>query len=662
MDSKTINRIINQGVNFLAKEQQKDGAFLSLSSPNPNDFKNAKEYHTTFPTSLILSCLNTLEETPEAQTIKQKIVSFLLTQRTDHWSFNYFVRDSKNAKVLAFPDDLDDTFCALSSLFQYNPELIDGSAMAKIVTLLTAVEEKEGGPYRTWLVPKTAEKVWKDIDLAVNSNVAYFLSLQGISLPRLNSLIEKAIDTNAYSSPYYFSSYPVIYFISRFYRGKKIKKIKDFLISKRDKAGKWDNPSNTALAVSTLLNIGFPVNKLKESILYLINRCQDGAWEPYALGIDPAIKGKTYYGGSSTLTTALCLEALARYKKAREQESRKTKRQEDERIRKQERTSLDFEAEKIYKEVVERVKERFSLLGDDLRKQSLKMLERTLKSDKDKQIVLLPYLFKLSLGQKGKSISDDLIIQFGLATLCGWVAYTIYDDFLDKEGNPELLSIANVALRQFTEIANRTLSEETGFYLFFKQTIDKIDSANTWEVMNCRIDSKLQTVNLEQIPDYGDFSKIGERSLGHALGPVAILFSLGYTNKSPEVKKLMEFFKSYLIARQLNDDAHDWVEDLKKGNINAVGSLVLRKVKKEKSPNLDLSHLQEVFWYEVCREVYHTIARHIKLAKQTLRSIPVIADTSLFEQLLVPIEYSVRKTLKEQEETVKFLKTYEGRN
>jgi len=97
----------------------------------------------------VLSCLSALEETPKVKTIKQKAAKFLLSQKSKHWSFNYWVRNSQEAKKLPYPDDLDDTFCALSALFQYDPNLINGSAMAKIITLLTAMEKKEGGPYRT---------------------------------------------------------------------------------------------------------------------------------------------------------------------------------------------------------------------------------------------------------------------------------------------------------------------------------------------------------------------------------------------------------------------------------------------------------------------------------------------------------------------------------
>jgi len=642
-------KVIDKGIAFLAREQQKDGSFLSLSSPNPRSFAKAKKYHPIFPAFLVLSCLSTLEETPKIKTINQKVAKFLLSQKSKHWSFNYWIRNSPEAKKLPYPDDLDDTFCALSALYQYDPDLIDGTAMAKIVTLLTAVEEKEGGPYRTWLVPQDADEVWKDVDLVANSNIAYFLSLQDVSLPSINALIESAIEAENYTSPYYPLIYPVIYFISRFYKGKKTKKIRDFLLSKREASGKWENPQNTALALSSLLNFGISSNVLKKSIEYLISRQAKALWKPYAFCVDPEIEKKRHYAGSSAVTTAFCLETMGRYSQISNIKYQISKTQiKNQIIKKQEH---------IYNQVVKKAKQRFSLLDGDLKKQALGVLEATLKKDKDKQIALMPYFFKVSLGEKGKSVPNDLLVKLGVANMCGWIAYTIYDDFLDEEGNPKLLSVANVCLRESTTIYNSLLSEETGFPVFLQKVVDTIDAANTWEVANCHI--KYQKLNIKnfKIPDYGDFSRLAHRSLGHALGPLAILFSLGFSEKSPEVKNLMKFFKHFLIARQLNDDTHDWEKDLKAGQINAVGARILKKAKSQKL-GIEYDKLQELFWYEVVVDICQTVLKHLQLARKALEEISIIADPSLLSKLLIPIEHSAQEALKEREETLKFLRAY----
>ncbi|MBI2641570.1 hypothetical protein HYW87_03185, partial [Candidatus Roizmanbacteria bacterium] len=253
-NQRIFQKLIDKGIRFLITEQQKDGSFLSLASTRLNDFTRATTTHTIVPSNIVLSCLNSLEETAAITKIKQNTALFLLSQKSGHWSFNYWVRESKDAKKTPYPDDLDDSFCALAALYQHDPNLFNGKALAKITILLTAVEGKEGGPYNMWLVPPNTDKGWKRIDLVVNSNIAYFLSLLDISLPNLNAFIEQEIEKENYVFPY-CSIYPAVYFISRFYQGKKVKQIIDLLLSKRDKEGKWENPLYTALAISSLVNL-----------------------------------------------------------------------------------------------------------------------------------------------------------------------------------------------------------------------------------------------------------------------------------------------------------------------------------------------------------------------------------------------------------------------
>ncbi|MBU4421375.1 hypothetical protein L6259_01795 [Candidatus Parcubacteria bacterium] len=652
-----IQKITEDSVNFLSKKQEPDGDFLSLSTPSLRDFDEPKIYHSPFPASLILACLNALSETPELKELKRKTAQFLLSQKSEHWSWNYWTRDSEQFKEKPYPEDMDDTFCALSALAGYNPKLFDGKTLAQIIMLLTATEVKEGGPYRTWLVSPDAPEIWRDVDLAVNSNIAYFLSLQDVFLNNLVSLIEQTIEKEKYISPYYPSEYPIIYFISRFYRGSKQKQITDYLLSRQDADNKWENPLYTALAVSALLNFGCNKNILEKSILYLTGEYQNGAWPAYAFCIDPSLGGNKYYAGSPALTTAFCLEALSKYS---EEDGKKN-------IPQNARNISDKKAKKDYLTIASKAKERFSDFEDNFKKLALNTLSRIIKKDKDKQVVLLPYFFKLALGKEGEKIDLSLLIQLGLANLWGWIAYTIYDDFLDEEGDPRLLSLANVALRELSIIFKSTLPKNKEFQSFWQNTLDKIDAANVWETTNCRL--KIDKSNLiipSPLPDFGDYSKLAERSIGHFLGPAAILFSLGYKKDSPEIKNLSTFFHHYIIARQLNDDAHDWEDDLKKGQLTGAVSLTIKKwqdkhpTKKRINIKNDLSELQQIFWNETIAETCYEIKKQVALARECLEKNAIIQKPAKFFEILRVIESSADQALKEQKETVEFLKTYKA--
>src|SRR3990167_4386977 len=101
--------------------------------------------------------------------IKKKFFCFLPPQKSSSWTFNYWAKNSKEYKTLPYPDDLDDTFCTLSALCNYDKNLIDGKVLAKITRLLEQQEIRIGGPYKTWIVPTTSPKIWYDVDLVVNS-------------------------------------------------------------------------------------------------------------------------------------------------------------------------------------------------------------------------------------------------------------------------------------------------------------------------------------------------------------------------------------------------------------------------------------------------------------------------------------------------------------
>lgn len=628
----------------MAREQQKDGSFMCLMSVKLDDYRDSTPIPAIVPTNIVLSSLVHISESDKVKKIKQKAADFLLGERSAYWSINYWIRKSDWYKKEPFPDDLDDTFCALTALYEYRPGLFDGEAMAKIVTILTSAEKGEGGPYDMWLVPPEGRKTWDLTDLVVNSNIAFFLSLQNVSLPKVNAFIEKCINDENYEFPYN-KIYPAIYFISRFYKGKKIKQMVDLLLSKQEADGKWENPLRTALAISALINFSgdsFQA-RLEKAVAYLLKtQTRDGSWEPFSFYFQMKTPQKTLYAGSSSITTALCLEAINKFTKIKI-------------IIQKSKIKKGGAEKRVYQKIVKNVEDRFTECGADLKQEALKIIAKTLKGDADKQIVLLPYFFRSSLGKPGKNISDDLVVMLGAANLFGWIAYTIYDDFLDEEGDSRFLSVANICLRESAGIFSSVL-RDAGFADFSKKIFDVIDSANAWEISNCRINfEELKAKSYKIKADFGDYRQLAEKSLGYILGPMAILFALGYKENSVEARGVMLFFRHYIIARQLNDDAHDWEDDLKRGQVNAVGAKVL-KTSKGKVKNHE--ELRKIFWEKTVVRVCEDILRYVDLARKDLSQLPIMADTKFFTGLLAAIEHSARQALKEREETMKFVRAY----
>ncbi len=165
-------------------------------SSDQNNFVNLSAHSTIFAPSLIGKSLRIFTH-KEALGIKSAIAGWLINQRKDNvWSFNYWDKASPMYIQRSYPDDSDDTFCALSVLYDFNPDIFTGKAMAGIANILFSAEANEGGPYRTWLVAQSGQPDWQSIDPAVNANVAAFLWKQEVALPKVVNFLEQSILDN----------------------------------------------------------------------------------------------------------------------------------------------------------------------------------------------------------------------------------------------------------------------------------------------------------------------------------------------------------------------------------------------------------------------------------------------------------------------------------
>ena len=648
-----INEAIKSGIDCLALNQREDGSFPNFVSTS-KDLDHARENQSIFPTCLILASLSSLAHSKDAEKIKNKAAKFLLSQKSDFWSWNYWKRNSSDSKSTPYPDDLDDTCCAVSALIGHNSKFVSTKAIAKIVNLLAYCEAQEGGPYYTWLTPPEADKGWKDIDLAVNSNIAYFLSLQEVALPSLNAMVEKAIASGKYNSPYYHSPYAVIYFISRWYKGKQRDKIISYLLKKRLKNNSWGNPLETALAVSVLINLGCRKEDVEETLSSILKNRTNGAWKACPFVVDKIQGKQRYYSGSAELTTAFCLEALNKYSACFNS------------LKKTQRDQTDIRQRRIRKKIKSLINRKFLEFGPEIKERSISVRKKILRGDRSLSITLLPYFFAKAI--KENCVEEETLVQLGAASLYGWMAYTIYDDFFDSEGNSKFLSLANISLRELISTYYREFSKDGDFLKLFNQIMNRIDAANDWEVHNCRMRMSESHLTIpDRLPDYGNLKRLADRSMGHALGSAAVLYVQNKSVESSDMKSLISFFENYIIARQLNDDAHDWERDLKSGQLSPAVVAVLAKyrkqnkqeVKKEIDVKKDIKKLRKIFWHEVIQKICGKTLVHIQEARRQLERIIIMKDKAVFEAMLVSVEKSAQEALAEQKEMLDFLEEYE---
>ncbi len=637
-----IQKAIENALVFLQSIQEKDGSFLCLVTSEQDAYDSDETCPAIVPSNIILSSLAQVSH-PRANTIRKSVAAFLLMQKSEYWSYNYWFRDSAEYISLPYPDDLDDTFCALAALYEHDPTIFDGEAMARIATMLTSAEIQESGPYNMWLVRQEESEGWKDIDLVVNSNIAYFLSLQDIHLPGLDAFIEECIESKKYSFPY-CSDYPGIYFISRFYKGNKKAEMIDHILAGKKINGAWENPLHTALAISALLNLseGKLHTYLGDSIQYLLKEQNHGSWKPYSFFFQMRTSEKTVYAGSASITTALCLEALWKYHVA--QDSIKSKNDSSQKMTKAEEAS--------FVRSIQVVRQRYVQAGENMTRNAVDLPEKIIRLEVLPEIILLAYRFRNSLLVPHEAATDAMVEILGAANLHGWISYTLFDDFLDELSGPKNLPLAMLSLRESYEILMHVLPKESGFQHVCKQSFDAIDEANLWEVSVCRFE---QGKPMAAIDAFGDLSKLAEKSIGHALPVIAILYACGYSEKSREVELVKCFFKHYLIARQLDDDMHDWEEDYGKGRM----TWVVAHVFKECGEKASLEEMRKVFWSTTVVTVANEMLLHIEKSRKDLRDMEVFIDATFLASLLDAIEKSASKAIKERAEVMQFISIYE---
>ncbi len=643
-----VERATSRGLTFIRGAQAPDGGFASYSSPTLQPFVSKLTYQTTFTPALILSAISKLTDV-DALTVRQSLAKWLISQKSPAWSFNYWAISAPERHSQPYPNDLDDTFCALIALHQHQPSLIDEACLGRVVKLLVATESQVGGPYRTWLVPKDAPAVWQDVDLAVNSNIACFLSLVAEPLPNLIALIEQAITKLAFRSPYYPSPFAIIYYIARWYRGKHGSKLVRFLLDNQ-KNGSWGNALQTALAVSSLVRLG-QAKQCKTTVEQLVDQqSADGSWPASAFCLDPAIKGRAYYSGASALTTALVLEALHEYHQA---------------LAAQPRTAIvkadQSKVQTHRKQITTAALDTCDSLSTELRQETRTMLQKVLTRTDSDEILLLPHHFNGSLTSPLDAKKADLLLQLGLANLFGWTAYTIYDDFLDDEGQPRLLSVANVCLRYSLQHFAKIAPSRASFQSFVRQTFDSIDGANAWELAHCRAQITDKTITIAKLPRYATTLQLADRSLGHTLTPLGVLAATGIEPDDKRAVLVQLALRQYIAARQLNDDLHDWEQDVRAGRISYVVAKILQELNTApgKYPLASLlPKMQRQFWHHTLPTICGIITKHTGKARRAAAASRLLQPSNIITTLTHSIDQSVEETIQEQAKAETFLAAY----
>lgn len=311
---------------------------------------------------------------------------------------------------------------------------------------------------------------------------------------------------------------------------------------------------------------------------------------------------------------------------------------------------------------------RFGALPKGFANAAHEVVERTIAGNRDKQMSLMSHYMRVALGKKGEIFSDADIAQLGLANICYWSAFVIYDDFWDEDeaAQPRLLPVANLFARHYIDYFSHVLPADTGYRAFFHEIMDGLDAANEWEMRTCRLKRDGSRIVVPQeLSDYGDFSIKFAPASGHVLGPVALLVRLGYPVRSLEVEQLIAYFRHYLIAMQLNDDAHDWKEDLERGHISTAVYLLLQEWQRAHPGRFmidldkDMPTLEQLFWFSVLKPLCASTLSHTARSRAALEAMGLVENYAPLERFIVRNEQLAREALVEFEKGTSFLRAFQ---
>jgi hypothetical protein len=631
MRGSRSDKALAKGIRRLSKLQNKDGSFPSMSFERDRTMRNAVERRVTFPSILILSSISRIRG---AERIAKRARAFVLGQKSSTWSWNYVVRGYEAKESMRYPDDLDDTSCALASLSLARAD-VGGQALASFVSHLMRAEERAGGPYKTWIADNKAP--WNDVDTAVNANIAYALALHGVRLEGLDTYLVRAASLS-FSSLYYHRDEAVIYFLARYLSMRKDRAAlgaRRTLVKRIDRILKRPvDALACALCVSSLARLDEP-EKAPLCLPALLSRQrQNGGWDACAFHIEEIKSGVRSYSGSESLTTAFALEAivLCHIKDAKERQT------EDDARRAQ---------------ILSAIRSKFGRsFPSEMKQDALELRKRFELKGLESFVALLPYLF--ARGMTKPEASDVTLVRLGLANLLGWIGYTIQDDIMDEGSDARLLPLSNTCIRKAKDL----LEEEAPprGRNFIREVFDEMDSANAWEARHTRLPKAKARFSVPRYIPRENLRLLAHKSFGHALGPLILAMKSGFLPGSKGFESLRAFFEHYLVARQLNDDAHDWEEDLSEGRINPTSWEMLKKVRGSIDEK-NLVKIREIFWKSEIDTVCDTIEKHVQRAREEAMRSGIIRSEYV-ETLLSPLLASARKALSERDKTQEFLKTY----
>jgi hypothetical protein len=306
---EACRRAGRRGLDFLRRSQLPSGEFRTVLSTDFDLRADLVPDSSPFVTTFVLDSLR-WQPPQSLDGMAERALDFLLREQDDQGLWRYWSNASPKRSLV--PPDVDDTSCASWVLSSYGRSFRDNRAAV-------AANRDSEGRFMTWLGPSEEEN---DVDGVVNANVALYLGggqETTAACEYLGRLVESP--ESELGSWYYPDPLSLDHAVSRaaWHGVGSLRGCRDGLLARVTErcatTSRHQHALGSALAALTLLNCEAEVDLLDTQIeLILAVQCDDGSWPRVAFYSGPrSPQPRSVWFGSEELTTALCLEALARY-------------------------------------------------------------------------------------------------------------------------------------------------------------------------------------------------------------------------------------------------------------------------------------------------------------------------------------------------------------
>lgn len=157
----------------------------------------------------------------------------------------------------------------------------------------------------------------------------------------------------------------------------------------------------------------------------------------------------------------------------------------------------------LRQEIYDYAKCEIDLLPRDLQEVGVQVFNAVEQADQRSEIVFITKHFAENWSQPESRLSHAKTLRYGVANIFLWMAYTIYDDFIDEEGVPNLLPPANCMHRRVLSVYAKLAGNHTLYQTTVLKAFDTMDAANEWELTHCRFKIAKGNIMVAEIPDYG---------------------------------------------------------------------------------------------------------------------------------------------------------------